>query len=229
MELRQINKTNNYKLFIVNEYQREYDKKNLNNLEKDLLQNGHFDLPIIVNKQYVILDGHHRYYLLEKHNKEIEYYIIDKDNNYIKTLNEKRNKNWGLYEIIKINADMGNQTYQLLLNKQKINNLSITNIAQLYINNYSGKMYEKISNGLLTNNDIDIETGDEIIRILTTAKQEYKKNSIDVLKKYLKDKIINADELIRKIQITNKDIKGTSILEVKSNIEKIYNYKRKNS
>jgi len=229
MELRQINKTNNYKLFIVNEYQREYDKKNLNNLEKDLLQNGHFDLPIIVNKQYVILDGHHRYYLLEKHNKEIEYYIIDKDNNYIKTLNEKRNKNWGLYEIIKINADMENQTYQLLLNKQKINNLSITNIAQLYINNYSGKMYEKISNGLLTNNDIDIETGDEIIRILTTAKQEYKKNSIDVLKKYLKDKIINADELIRKIQITNKDIKGTSILEVKSNIEKIYNYKRKNS
>jgi hypothetical protein len=224
-----IQRTKDYDYFLRNKFQRKLDVKNLIFLEKELLKNGEFDTPITINENKIILDGHHRFEILKKHNKEIEYYVINREEKYIKNLNERRGKNWGLEQVIKINADLGKQTYKKLIDLKNNNNITISNVANIYINNYSGRLYDKITNGELTNNDIDVLTGNKILKVLKLANQKIDKKSIDALKYFFKNNLIDSDELIYKIKLTNKDIRGISVSEVKLNIEKIYNYKRKNN
>lgn len=56
-------------------------KKRLENLSLELIKDGFLKKPLIVeNKKFIILDGHHRFYLLKKLGvKKVPCYIVDYD------------------------------------------------------------------------------------------------------------------------------------------------------
>ena len=68
--------TNDYTMFKFKEENRILDGLKVNALIKQLKQDGKQLQPIIVNKQYEIFDGQHRYNYAKNNNLPIYYMII---------------------------------------------------------------------------------------------------------------------------------------------------------
>lgn len=137
----QILETTDYNMFNIMKGNR--DLRKISDLEKRMnnTKGYPFYLPIIVNDKFEIIDGQHRYFLCEKHNKPIRF-IKQEDANIedIITINIANNK-WLLSDYIKSHADRGNGYYQMVYNLKIKSEVELGDISILSLMTTDGKIY----------------------------------------------------------------------------------------
>lgn len=110
-----MNKTKNYKLFKRLDGNRELYEPNVKKLVKSISQRGYIGQPVMVNENFEIIDGQHRFEALKRLGMEIPYEVRK---GYglleMQRLNESQ-KEWSVKDTILSEAKMGNQSYKWLV------------------------------------------------------------------------------------------------------------------
>lgn len=147
----EIKRTNNYYMFKRLEGNRFVDPKKVNKLKKSIDEVGYISNPIIVNEKMEVIDGQHRLEALKQLGKPVEY-IVQKnlDIKEVLFMNINQEK-WTMLDYIKSYAELGNESYQRLLD--------LIELYPLYNLNTIGsalKGINKIGNKLLQRGALEI-------------------------------------------------------------------------
>lgn len=98
-------KTKNYKKFSLLEFNRNLNRKHIDELKESILKNGYFTSnPIVVNEDMEILDGQHRFVALKEMEMEIPYEIIKADYSAIIDMNTLQRR-WGMSDYVNYYAE----------------------------------------------------------------------------------------------------------------------------
>ena len=106
-----VEKTRNYNQFKFAPWNRNINEKTLRKIDKDVKKNGWKVHPILVNKNFEIIDGQHRLIYAQKHNLPVYYVAID-DLTYkdCVSMNNSRSS-WQINDYIKLYVSQGNKNY----------------------------------------------------------------------------------------------------------------------
>lgn len=107
--------TEDYSIFNQLKGNREVMPRHVNEIVDSIKKNGYYPVPILVDNNYTIIDGQHRFEALKQLNLPV-YYVKNGfiDNDCIE-LNVNA-KNWNIVDYIKFFASKGLKDYQDLLN-----------------------------------------------------------------------------------------------------------------
>lgn len=106
--------TKNYSRFKLMDANRKINKNNLNNIKKSLETKGWLGGSIIVNENYEIIDGQHRFFALKELDMPIVYEIRKGYGaSEVQALNVAQ-KSWTVVDTIESEANRGNQSYKWL-------------------------------------------------------------------------------------------------------------------
>lgn len=125
-------KTYDYSLFKISSKNRGLDERNLNEIIESLKQDNLLHLnPIIVDKDYVVLDGQHRLEACKELGLPI-YYVRDTSltHDAMATLNMAQKK-WDMQDYAHYYSESGDKAYQLLLKTADELGLSLNFTLQL--------------------------------------------------------------------------------------------------
>jgi hypothetical protein len=134
-------------VFKILEGNRNINLLHVERLVKSIEENGFLKMPIIVNKNYEVIDGQHRLEAAKK-SKSMIYYIIEKnyDLNTAIILNANAS-NWSLIDYVKSYCDLNVKDYLLLYNLYKDNkDFSLMICAELTTVPNNGELYLRRSN-----------------------------------------------------------------------------------
>lgn len=162
--------TYNYSQFNFNNKNRDISKQNVSNLKKSILEVGFIrQRAILVNKYYLIIDGHHRFLALQELKMPI-YYEVEKEISLKEMifLNSCQ-KNWSLSDFIYLHAKQGKSVYQELVFTSEKYNLTMSNSIQIVINNISmGGITKSIREGV----ELEIyKNKSELINLIIVARE----------------------------------------------------------
>jgi hypothetical protein len=138
----QVYSTYDLSVFKTLEGNRNINILHVERLVKSIQENGFLKMPIIVNKNYEVIDGQHRLEAAKKI-KSMIFYIIEKtyDLNTAIILNANAS-NWSLIDYVKSYCDLGVKDYLLLYNLYKQNkDFSLNICAELTTIPNNGQMY----------------------------------------------------------------------------------------
>ena len=85
-EIGKIYETKNYDKFIKKEWNRDINQNNINKIDKSVKENGWLITPIIVNENYEIIEGQHRYYYAKQNNLVIYLLLFSSSKNLMDSL-----------------------------------------------------------------------------------------------------------------------------------------------
>lgn len=143
--------TKEYKQFKLLDLNRSLDRRHINNLKKSIQDNGYIGNPILVNENFEIFDGQHRFIALKEMGREVPYEIIGNDYNTIIDLNTNH-KNWSITDYINYYCEKAhNQNYIRLRRLCKELKMSPTNVLTMgYGQQPSGQQHLNMKKGILT-------------------------------------------------------------------------------
>ncbi len=107
--------TTNYEIFKTLAGNRDIDLPNVRSLVKSIRENGYIGTPILVSKNFEVLDGQHRLEALKQLGLPVPYEIREMNLTQVQALNNASRK-WAIIDYIKSYASMGHEEYILLLN-----------------------------------------------------------------------------------------------------------------
>lgn len=115
IEVGKMYSTKEYGKFKIYKWNRDINKLTLNKIHKSVIENGWRVEPIIVNEEYGIIDGQHRFTYAKEHDLPI-YYIVVKGltEDDCQRMNSVRTS-WLQADYIKFYATQGNQNYSNLM------------------------------------------------------------------------------------------------------------------
>lgn len=120
--------TYNYSQFKFNEKNRVISNKNVMDIKNSISEIGFIkQRSVIINKDYVIMDGHHRFIALKELQMPIIYEIEEEMNQREMILLNSCQKNWKLEDFIELYAKDNIPVYQEIINVSKQYNITITN------------------------------------------------------------------------------------------------------
>tara|TARA_R100001015_G_C4567091_1_gene125814 strand:- start:93 stop:860 length:768 start_codon:yes stop_codon:yes gene_type:complete len=234
----EIYQTSDYKKFSFLKTNREINYRHLERLEKSMLDNGVDESPITVNVKFQILDGQHRFKVLEKLGQPIFYRVISCNDSekQVVTMNTN-NKNWSnedylkmhvIKEKIKFPRNYFNMPYHLISfgRKKKIN---ITILVRLASNSQSNRYLEDFQKGRLTiaNNEDFVSMINYLSKLVEINKfcghRNFQRAFLGMLEDGF-DKAIFITKLAKypRMLQNNSTTKG-----YQENIMEIYNYRSK--
>ena len=109
-----LGETKNYERFSFVDSNREINSLNLSKIEKSILEIG-IQVPIVVNENYEIIEGQHRFVALKKNNLVVPYVVsLSAHQNHISKLQESRK--WTAIDFCNSLATKGNIDCQTALN-----------------------------------------------------------------------------------------------------------------
>lgn len=149
--------TKKYDLFKIMEGNR--DLRKIEELEKRMIntQGYPFYTPIIINEEYEIVDGQHRYFLCKRNNLPIQFIFIKNVGiEGVININITNNK-WVLSDYFKSYADRGNGYYKMIYNLKTKDTIGLSEIGILSLTTTDGKIYSEkvIKEGKLVFNIVD--------------------------------------------------------------------------
>lgn len=112
--------TMDYGKFNILDWNRDINRKHVEELKLSI-DKGEYINPILVNKNYEILDGQHRFIAKKELGLPIQYIIETNDDDHrdaIKTLNSK-SLSWKISDYVDAYAKDGNENYQMILELKK--------------------------------------------------------------------------------------------------------------
>jgi hypothetical protein len=161
-------KTTSYQIFSFLKQNRKIQKRTVKLLINSINKIGYVDAkPIIVNSNYEIIDGQHRFEACKQLNLPIVYEITDVNYNDLIVELNRNQKQWSLDEYINYYANLGVECYQMLYNFEKQHQgLHVSNAYLIFPNK---KMRaSNIRNGEIFGKNIHC---DSIINFIYNAKQ----------------------------------------------------------
>lgn len=185
---------------------RSIDPNNVKKLKESISENGYKkSQPIIVNQDFEIIDGQHRFTACEELKLPIYFTIEREDEDSIKlTQNLNKNqKNWGLIDYIKSYADRGYQDYINLLNFIEDRNLNLTTTIVLAWGTRNAIIRNKIMQGKIHFTSFEENRIDEIINRLKEIKEKIP-NNLDIEKK-LRNAILTENFAAVMVKIMRED------------------------
>lgn len=117
--VKDVKQTTDYSQFRIGEWNREISEKSIKKIEKSVEKRGWLKHPIIVNEDFVIIDGQHRYEFAKRNNLPVYYMVVP--NLGVEdcvTMNNSRT-GWSLYDYIRFYAGQGSPDYIILENMVK--------------------------------------------------------------------------------------------------------------
>lgn len=177
--------TTDYDIFNFLTGNRTINANNVKKLKESISENGYKkSQPIIVNQDFEIIDGQHRFTACEELKLPIYFTIEREDEDSIKLTQDlnKNQKNWGLIDYIKSYADRGYQDYINLLNFVEDRNLNMTTVMVLAWRDRGQAIRNKIMQGKIEFTVYEENRVDEIINRLKEIKEKIP-NNLDIEKK----------------------------------------------
>lgn len=156
----EIKSTKEYSKFKFSESNRSIDFNNLRKLKNSIESRNLMHLrPILVNENFEIMDGQHRFLACKELDVEI-YYQIQKDSSIVDMLLLNVNqKVWGGEDYLKYYSSQGNEEYIKIKNYMRKNKISLK--VFLYLGGMSrGATYSSLKTGT-------IKLGDKIETVIT--------------------------------------------------------------
>jgi hypothetical protein len=105
-----LGETKQYTKFNILNHNRELNNSNLKKIEESILENG-LQVPIIVDESYNIIDGQHRFYVLQT-NKMVVSYIMSKRANSQDIDKYQESKKWTAWDYCHKRANLGDISCQ---------------------------------------------------------------------------------------------------------------------
>lgn len=113
--MKQILETKDYTLFKRIQGNRDINKNHLDKLSASIMENNMMQVnPILVNEQYEIIDGQHRFEICKLNNFPIFYTVVEEANLRDVLLLNSNNKPWMLKDYLKTYVSLNNQHYKAL-------------------------------------------------------------------------------------------------------------------
>lgn len=119
-----MSQTKDYDKFNMLDFNRDLDRRHINKLKKSITQNGYLVAnPIIVDSDYNIIDGQHRFIACMEMGLPIYYEIVEDSQNMIIDLNTTQKK-WNMADYVNYYASKGNAHYQRIKTLKNKSNMS---------------------------------------------------------------------------------------------------------
>lgn len=151
-------KETNYNRFKFLKFNREISQAHVDKIKASIKENGYiYSFPILVDDEFNILDGQHRFIACKQMNLPIYYELLhSKNNKLIISINDSH-KNWGCSDYIKFYAEKEqNQNYKNLRSIAKILGVSESAVWRLAGHSVGGCAFSQyIVNGTLKFSDED--------------------------------------------------------------------------
>lgn len=164
--MKNVMKTNDYSRFKFRDDNRnQIDKNHVKNLINSIKQQNLLHLnPIIVNKDFEVINGQHRLLAAKELNLPIYYVVEDLECSAIPLLNIS--KSWSSLDYLNYYAKQGYDNYILLQRFMQKYELKINTVFALLTKQATkGNFYESFRTGLFKYNDSELEGVMENIRI----------------------------------------------------------------
>lgn len=198
--------TTDYDIFNFLTGNRTINANNVKKLKESISENGYKkSQPIIVNKDFEIIDGQHRFIACEELKLPIYFTIEREDEDSIKLTQDlnKNQKNWGLIDYIKSYVDRGYQDYINFLRFVEDRNLSVTTAIVLAWGTRNANIRNKIMQGKIEFTIYEENRVDEIINRLKEIKEKIP-NNLDIEKK-LRNAILGENFAAVMVKIMRQD------------------------
>ena len=198
--------TTDYDIFNFLTGNRTIDVNNIKKLKESISENGYKkSQPIIVNQDFEIIDGQHRFTACEELKLPIYFTIEREDEDSIKLTQDlnKNQKNWGLIDYIKSYVDRGYQDYINFLRFVEDRNLSVTTAIVLAWGTRNADIRNKIMQGKIEFTIYEENRVDEIINRLKEIKEKIP-NNLDIEKK-LRNAILGENFAAVMVKIMRQD------------------------
>lgn len=230
----QVHTTKDYSLFKTLNGNRDVNQLHLTRLKESMKKN-HLTTIIMVNKNFEIIDGQHRF-LISKELKLPINYIIEKDYGLaeVQILNANM-KNWQIQDYVSGYCDLGYQDY--IVYRDFINEYGFTNQVSLLL--LSGEFVcgssdvsisTKFKEGLFKVKDLKDakKTADKIMMIEPYYKGFLRRSFIYALIGLFKNENFEFTEFLAKLKQQPTTLQDcTNVTQYKVLIEEIYNYRRR--
>lgn len=198
--------TTDYDIFNFLTGNRTINANNVKKLKESISENGYKkSQPIIVNQDFEIIDGQHRFVACEELKLPIYFTIEREDEDSIKLTQDlnKNQKNWGLIDYIKSYVDRGYQDYINFLRFVEDRNLSVTTAIVLAWGTRNANIRNKIMQGKIEFTIYEENRVDEIINRLKEIKEKIP-NNLDIEKK-LRNAILGENFAAVMVKIMRQD------------------------
>ena len=146
-----MSQSNDYNKFHFLTQNRDLNRRHINRLKESITKNGYLQSnPIIVDEDFNIIDGQHRFVACKEAGLPIYYEVIDNSEDLIIDLNTTQKK-WNMGDYINYYANKGNGHYQRIKQINKKYGLSYDIILTLATGGVtSGTVSERIRKGGLS-------------------------------------------------------------------------------
>lgn len=198
--------TTDYDIFNFLTGNRTINANNVKKLKESISENGYKkSQPIIVNQDFEIIDGQHRFTACEELKLPIYFTIEREDEDSIKLTQDlnKNQKNWGLIDYIKSYVDRGYQDYINFLRFVEDRDLSVTTAIVLAWGTRNANIRNKIMQGKIEFTIYEENRVDEIINRLKEIKEKIP-NNLDIEKK-LRNAILGENFAAVMVKIMRQD------------------------
>lgn len=230
--------TKDYSIFRYLNGNRAVMPRHVDEIVDSIKKNGYYPVPILVDNNYTIVDGQHRFAAVKQLNLPV-YYVkngfIDNDCIELNT----NSKNWNVIDYIKFYASKGLKDYQDLLNlwsPYSSDRQSILHSFTVFIRTLTGDCFgiEQIKEGkFVFSNRNSVNAISQRLSIINVCLKQYKVDEytkrmiIPVLTRLLKNHLVIPNKLIDKFeQRKDKDLPGLKTIEhALYMVNDIYNYK----
>jgi len=146
----QVYRTTNYERFSFIQGNRQLNKMHQERLKKSIAETDLTETnPILVNENFEIIDGQHRFEVCKELKKPIHYILkVGYGLREVQMLNANM-KNWRLEDYVDGYCDMGKEEYLFLRSFIQEHKLGMTNSVQL-LSNMGGDKAQNIMDGKMT-------------------------------------------------------------------------------
>lgn len=235
-EIGKIFETKEYDKFKIYEWNRLINQNTINKIDKSVQENGWRVEPIIVNEEYGIIDGQHRFNYAKNNELPIYYMIIPgltKEDCQI--MNSVRS-GWLTSDYIRFYAIQGNVSYaRLMILNETYRQINLTSIVYSLVNSHSeGGFAKQIANGKFECTIEEYELAVDILDYINSLMNFIKKvkgkrtSLINAIIWIYKNNLVDLDRLATQIEIFSNEMIGITDMEsALKNIDKYYNYNLK--
>ena len=228
-----IYKTKDYSLFTGLPNNRPISERNVNKILANMRKFGILTNPIIVNENFEIVDGQHRFEAIKRLKGEVFFFVVEGyGDNEIQALNTV-SKKWNLSDYTAFYASKGVKSFQDIEQlKAKYPQFPDTSLLRVYAGNSTGKYYTEARDGSLEVRDY--KTSDKILSELWAIGAIYPYfASNNFVAAYvsirLNKKEFSPKEFLKKILAhTGKNPAFARTSQARDFIEYVYNYRRQN-
>jgi hypothetical protein len=234
----QVHTTTDYSMFKSIDGNRNLNLLHINRLKKSMQEHYLFTV-IVVNENYEIIDGQHRFNAVRDLGLPLHYVIMQGYNlSHVQILNAN-SSNWTTQDYLEAYCNLGYEDYVRLAEFLRKYKLNITIGASILLQSsagiagtYPGSAFEYFKHGTLKITEKQMKDGAKFMEMLYLFEPYFdgfkSRSFVFSLMKLMNNPDFSITELLQKVKIQPSALQScVHVNQMTSLIEEIYNYKRR--